>query len=158
MKSNWSAILHHPPHPCSGLSHVSVGVNLRCWLVGVIIDRVGYLPHSKWMYHLDVMILCFHVELSWITRKIEPAGYIKSAPPWPTKLPDGSAFFIGSVSNVREGTLNPVHWNPGNKVVQDHRDGTIIHPDTDIERSKRGLRVPWKPEYAEAETSMPDIP
>jgi len=52
----------------------------------------------------------------------------------------------------------PIHWNPGNKVVQDHRDGTIIQPDTDIERAKRGLPVPWHASMGEVETKMPDIP
>lgn len=32
-----------------------------------------------------------------------------------------------------------VFWNPYNGVVQDHRDGTVIQPDTDKERAKRGL-------------------
>jgi len=32
-----------------------------------------------------------------------------------------------------------IFWNPYNGAVQDHRDGTIIQPDTDTERAKRGL-------------------
>lgn len=50
-----------------------------------------------------------------------------------------------------------IHWNPGNKVVQDHRDGTIDLDLTNRERAKRGLPVPWRHEFAEAETRMPDI-
>ncbi len=74
-----------------------------------------------------------------------------------TILPDGSAFFIAEIdTNAKPG--NPIHWNPGNKVVQDHRDGTIIQPDTDIERSKRGLPVPWSNAFAEHETRLPDMP
>lgn len=46
---------------------------------------------------------------------------------------------------------NPVYWNPYNKVVQDHRDGTIDHEATNIERAKRGLPVPWKPEFGDKE-------
>lgn len=38
-----------------------------------------------------------------------------------------------------------IRWNPGNLVVQDHRDGTVIQPDTDNERAKRGL-PPFTPE------------
>jgi ferritin-like metal-binding protein YciE len=34
---------------------------------------------------------------------------------------------------------DPIFWNPYNCAVQDHRDGTIIQPDTDKERAKRGL-------------------
>jgi hypothetical protein len=34
---------------------------------------------------------------------------------------------------------DPIFWNPYNGAVQDHRDGTIIQPDTDKERAKRGL-------------------
>lgn len=41
---------------------------------------------------------------------------------------------------------NPVKWNPYNKVVQDHRDGTIKPRLTNRERAKRNLPVPWKPE------------
>lgn len=74
-----------------------------------------------------------------------------------TILPDGSAFFVADIDTSRKPG-NPIHWNPGNKVVHDHRNGEIIQPDTDIERAKRGLPVPWKAEYAEAETRMGDIP
>lgn len=75
------------------------------------------------------------------------------------QLPDGSAFFILEVDTKRGARPgNPIHWNPGNKVVQNHRTGDIIQPDTDIERAKRGLPVPWKPDYAERETRMGDIP
>lgn len=64
-----------------------------------------------------------------------------------------------SISNGKVRNLNnPAwHWNPGNKVFQDHRDGTIDEPMTNICRAARGLPVPWKPEMAEAETRMPDI-
>ena len=34
---------------------------------------------------------------------------------------------------------DPIFWNPYNGAVQDHRDGTVIQPDTDKERAKRGL-------------------
>jgi hypothetical protein len=47
-----------------------------------------------------------------------------------------------------------IMWNPGNKVVQDHRDGTIIQPDTDIERKKRGLPVPWTPDVDKIATKI----
>lgn len=40
---------------------------------------------------------------------------------------------------------DPVLWNPYNQVVQDHRDGTIDHAQTNAERAKRGLPVPWTP-------------
>lgn len=53
------------------------------------------------------------------------------------------------LTNARADVVNsrcPIMWNEGNKVVQDHRDGTIIQPDTDIERSRRGLPVPWTPD------------
>lgn len=45
----------------------------------------------------------------------------------------------------------PVLWNPWNKVVQDHRDGTIFHSLTDLVRRKVGLPTPWVPEMAESE-------
>jgi len=36
-------------------------------------------------------------------------------------------------------------WNPGNKVVQDHRTGRVNHSRTNRERKKRGLPTPWNP-------------
>jgi len=48
-----------------------------------------------------------------------------------------------------------VRWNPWNKVVQDHRDGTIDMERTNEERAKRGLAVPWSPEIADRETREP---
>ena len=68
-----------------------------------------------------------------------------------TKLPDGSAFFVQKIDTSAKAPENPIYWNPYNKVVQDHRDGTIIQPDTDIEREKRGLEVPWSVEVADRE-------
>lgn len=44
-----------------------------------------------------------------------------------------------------------ITWNPYNKVVQDHRDGTIYYALTDRERAARGLPVPWTPELAARE-------
>ena len=38
-----------------------------------------------------------------------------------------------------------IFWNSHNGAVQDHRDGTIIQPDTDKERAKRGL-PPFTPD------------
>jgi hypothetical protein len=51
----------------------------------------------------------------------------------------------------------PVMWNPWNKVVQDHRDGTIHRRRTNRERARRGLPVPWTPRMAEAECHEPAI-
>ena len=49
------------------------------------------------------------------------------------------------------------HWNPGNKVVQDHRDGKVNHDRTNKERKKRGLPVPWEPWMAAQETREADV-
>lgn len=74
-----------------------------------------------------------------------------------TKLPDGSAFFIAEIdTDAKPG--NPISWNPYNKVVHDHRNGDIIQPDTDNERAKRGLPVPWLPEMGHREVEMAPIP
>lgn len=156
MKTKSSKVLWHTDHPCTGLSHLSIAVNLRYWVVGVLFDRVGYLPHSKWMYHFDVMILLFHLELTWISKQVGYPLSINVARCNPTRLPDGSGFFVGEVAAQQQG-YNPIHWNPGNKVVQDYRDGRIIQPDTDIERGKRGLPIPWLPSMAERETLMGDV-
>ena len=53
--------------------------------------------------------------------------------------------------------LNPVRWNPFNKVVQDHRSGTIDLPETNKERTKRGLITPWTPEIGEKEVKESPI-
>jgi hypothetical protein len=44
-----------------------------------------------------------------------------------------------------------VYWNPYNKVVQDHRDGTIYEATTNVVRERLGLRVPWTPEFGRQE-------
>jgi hypothetical protein len=75
-----------------------------------------------------------------------------------TRLPDGSGFFVRDIDTSRKPPANPVYWNPGNKVVQDHRNGEIDHTLTNIERAKRGLPVPWTPTMAESETRQADIP
>jgi hypothetical protein len=67
-------------------------------------------------------------------------------------LPDGSGFFIAEVGEPRS---DPVCWNPFNKVVQDHRDGTINHVRTEVERRARSLPVPWSPALGEIECSQP---
>jgi hypothetical protein len=51
----------------------------------------------------------------------------------------------------------PIAWNPFNKVVQDHRDGTIDRRATDVERVKRGLPVPWMPEIGGREVHEPPV-
>lgn len=53
---------------------------------------------------------------------------------------------------------NPVKWNPYNKVVQDHRDGTIDYKATDRERKKRGLPTPWTPAMGTKEVREPAVP
>ena len=74
-----------------------------------------------------------------------------------TPLPDQSGFFIGEVlDKPRQGNIPGVHpavmWNPFNKVVQDHRDGTIHFELTDVFRADRGLPVPCNPLMADTET------
>lgn len=49
--------------------------------------------------------------------------------------------------NEKDGTF----WNPYNKVVQDHHDGTIYDERTNAERAMRGLPTPWSSELADAE-------
>ena len=70
------------------------------------------------------------------------------------RLPDGSAFFVAEV-----GAPLPdlICWNPYNKVVQDHRDGTIDHEATNRERAARGLPVPWTPALADIEVHQAPI-
>lgn len=54
-------------------------------------------------------------------------------------------------------TDNPILWNPYNKVVQDHRDGTIDHAATNRERAKRGLPIPWTPAMGHKEVKEAPI-
>lgn len=65
-------------------------------------------------------------------------------------LPDGSGCFVAEVPTGKP-IGSPIKWNPFNKVVQDHRDGTIHREATDVERAARGLRVPWSPCMGEKE-------
>lgn len=60
---------------------------------------------------------------------------------------------MGFVAEVPTGppTDDPIKWNPWNKVVQDHRDGSIHMERTNIERAVRGLPVPWTPAMADEE-------
>jgi hypothetical protein len=67
-----------------------------------------------------------------------------------TVLPDGSGFFV-DVIDPDAKLLNPVRWNPWQKVVSDHRTGDIDDDRTNAERAKRGLPVPWTPEMADRE-------
>ena len=48
-----------------------------------------------------------------------------------------------------------VMWNPWNKVVQDHRDGTVDHEATNYVRAALGLKVPWTIEVAREEGAKP---
>ena len=69
-------------------------------------------------------------------------------------LPDGSGFFVAEVG---EPMTDPVCWNRYNKVVQDHRDGTIDMNRTNKERAKRGLPVPWTPNMADIDVNTPPM-
>lgn len=72
-------------------------------------------------------------------------------------LPDGSGFFVEEM-DTEAPRPDPIRWNPYNKVVQDHRDGTIDHAATDRERARRGLPVPWTPEMADVEVREAPVP
>jgi hypothetical protein len=58
---------------------------------------------------------------------------------------------------MKEFQNNPIQWNPYNKVVQDHRNGTIDLTLTNHERAKRGLVIPWTPEISKKENQEPPI-
>lgn len=55
--------------------------------------------------------------------------------------------------NEKDGTF----WNPYNKVVQSHRDGTINDERTNAERSMRGLPTPWSSELADTEVRQAPV-
>jgi len=74
-----------------------------------------------------------------------------------TILPDGSAFFIAEIDTSAPPLADPICWNPWNKVVQDHRDGTIDHERTHAARVQRGLVVPWTVAIGEVECRQPPI-
>jgi hypothetical protein len=73
------------------------------------------------------------------------ANFPLKLPNGTTLLPDSSAFCVEEI-DTDAAPLPPVRWNRYNKVVQDHRDGTIHHAETNAERAKRGLPTPWVPE------------
>lgn len=73
------------------------------------------------------------------------ANFPVKLPNGATFLPDGSGFLVAEVNTDAAPREDPIHWNPYNRVVQDHRDGTIDHAATNRERAKRGLTVPWTP-------------
>lgn len=80
------------------------------------------------------------------------------------QLPDGSAFFVAEIDTQAgpnkggiPGQHDAVMWNPYNKVVQDHRDGTIDRRLTNAFRMFAGLPVPWTPELADKEAHEPPI-
>lgn len=50
-----------------------------------------------------------------------------------------------------------VYWNSFNKVVQDHRDGTIYESATNAVRLKVGLPVPWSSDIGEQEVRQPAV-
>jgi hypothetical protein len=67
-------------------------------------------------------------------------------------MPDGSAFFVAEIDcSPDRAPRDPIQWNPWNKVVQDHRDGTIHHDLTNAARVERGLSVPWTSDMADVE-------
>lgn len=73
-------------------------------------------------------------------------------------LPDGSAFFVMDVeTDPNVPRPDPVMWNPWNKVVQDHRDGTIHHDATNEERARRNLPTPWAPIMGDIDVRTPPI-
>jgi hypothetical protein len=72
------------------------------------------------------------------------------------QLPDGSGFFIAETS-AEPDTRDPIMWNPWNKVVQDHRDGTIHHDLTNEARTSRGLPTPWVPAFGDTEPFQPPV-
>ena len=51
-----------------------------------------------------------------------------------------------------------IMWNPYNKVVQSHRDGTIYYLATNLARKWRGLPTPWHPDMGESEVRMKPVP
>jgi hypothetical protein len=79
------------------------------------------------------------------------------APPTPECMTNGEVVVVQSEAkyNGQIAYINtedsPVKWNPFNKVVLDHRNGSIDIPATNAERTKRGLPVPWSPEIGEKE-------
>ncbi len=49
----------------------------------------------------------------------------------------------GGRRTIYKALPESVYWNPYNKVVQDHRDGTIFEEATNAARALRGLPTPW---------------
>lgn len=74
------------------------------------------------------------------------------------KLPDGSTFFVAEIDTSPDRPVrDPIMWNPWNKVVQDHRDGTIHHDMTNAARAERGLPIPWTPAMGAVEVHLAPV-
>lgn len=117
-------------------------------------------------------------ELGAHIRKEEAAAPLKESSPadlerarnwldkWVGIVPETVTEFQNSLATefaaVRESspvvgaTLHEaIMWNPYNKVVQDHRDGTIHDDLTNFVRKEIGLPIPWTPELGEKEVREP---
>ena len=64
---------------------------------------------------------------------------------------------LPSTASPRCRIPEAIHWNPWNKVVQDHRDGKIMPTFTNFVRRELGLEVPWTPDLASKEVGEPPI-
>jgi hypothetical protein len=74
------------------------------------------------------------------------------------ELPDGSGFFVAEIDTSPDRPQrDPIMWNPWNKVVQDHRDGTIHHEATNAARTERGLPTLWTPEIGAVEVHQAPV-
>jgi hypothetical protein len=62
-----------------------------------------------------------------------------------------------TIAELYGDKAGPVMWNPWNKVVQDHRDGTIHKRATNKVRKFLGLSTPWTPYCADIDTRTPGI-
>ena len=58
---------------------------------------------------------------------------------------------------VMSSDRRAVMWNPWNKVVQAHDDGTISHALTNMVRARLGLPTPWTPQHADADVRSPAV-
>ena len=96
-----------------------------------------------------------HIESPEITTLLPPIKPVSLSPEFvkENSIPESPVI----VQETKSKETNPVRWNPYNKVVLDHRNGTIDIQATNVERLKRGLHVPWTPELGEQEVKQQPI-
>lgn len=126
--------------------------------------RAHYLPHVDKPFYPDLQkfmlsgpVIAIDVDRGWSPVR-DTATRIRQH--WKGYV-DGPRNLIHSSDSYSEAQREldvwfpsrPIRWNPFNRVVQDHRNGSVYLDETDAVRAAKGLPTPWTPEMASLEIS-----